>query len=98
MKPRINASWNQASRSRPPTSRGRTEPLHYYSAEGMVEQRIWRGFERQVSEVISLPGVQQWWDLRRDWFSDGFQAYLDELIAAGPTVEPQTCQDHACLP
>lgn len=74
------------------------EQLHYYSVEGMVEPRIWRGFERQVSEVSSLPGVQQWWELRRDWFSDDFQAYLDDLIEQGPVVEPQTYRGHDCGP
>ena len=73
------------------------EQLHYYSLEGMVESRIWRGFERQLTEVVSLPGVQEWWPIRRAWFSDEFQAFLDATIAAGPTVEPQTYRDHACF-
>ena len=73
------------------------EQLHYYVGEGMVEPRIWRGFERQVTEVVSLPGVQQWWELRRDWFSDEFQVFLDEKIIAGPRVEPQTYREHSCF-
>ncbi|MDX1394672.1 MAG: hypothetical protein R3195_09775 [Gemmatimonadota bacterium] len=73
------------------------EQLHYYSGEGMVEQRIWRGFERQIHEVSHLPGVQEWWALRRDWFSDAFQAYLDGLIATGTTREPQSYGNHSCL-
>lgn len=73
------------------------EQLHYYEGEGMVEPQIWRGFERQVTEVVSLPGVQEWWSLRRHWFSDDFQSFLDEKIAAGPQVEPQTYQEHSCF-
>ena len=72
------------------------EQLHYYSVEGMVEPRIWRGFERQVTEVVSLPGVRQWWSVRRQWFSDEFQAFMDATIAAGPAAAPQTYQDHSC--
>ena len=73
------------------------EQLHYYSLEGMVEPRIWRGFERQVTEVASLPGVQEWWTVRRDWFSDEFQKFLDATIDRGPRVEPQTYREHSCF-
>jgi hypothetical protein len=73
------------------------EQLHYYAVEGMVEPRIWRGFERQVTEVASLPGVQEWWSARRAWFSDEFQEFLDSTIAAGPTVEPQRYLEHTCF-
>ena len=62
----------------------------------MVEGQIWRGFERQMTEVVSLPGVQEWWAIRRSWFSDDFQAFMDATIAAGPSVGPQTFEDHAC--
>ena len=37
------------------------------------------------------------WVLRRDWFSDEFQVFMDEKIAAGPQVAPQTYQDHSCF-
>jgi hypothetical protein len=73
------------------------EQLHYYSLEGMVEPRVWRGFERQLNEVANLPGVRQWWTMRRSWYSDVFQSYIDETIASGPVVEPQLYLDHACL-
>ena len=62
------------------------EQLHYYSLEGMVEPRTRRGFEGQVTEVVSLPGVQEWWGLRRDWFSDEFREFMDATIAAGSRV------------
>ena len=59
------------------------EQLHYYSLEGMVDARIWRGFERQLDEIFGLPGIQQYWEIRRDWYSDEFQGYVDRVIAAG---------------
>jgi len=72
------------------------EQLHYYSLEGMVEPRVWRGFERQLTEVANLPGVQEWWAARRAWFSDEFQSYIDETVSSGPVVEPQLYPDHVC--
>lgn len=73
------------------------EQLHYYAMEGMVEARIWRGFERQVREVVSLPGVQEWWAARHLWFSDDFQDFMNRTISSGPTVPPQRYQDHKCF-
>jgi len=72
------------------------EQLQYYSTEGMVDPRIWRGFERQLQEVSALPGVQQWWALRRTWFSDQFQAFIDSLMKSGPRVAPQRFQNNSC--
>ena len=73
------------------------EQLQYYAVEGMVEPRIWRGFERQLTEVVSLPGVQEWWTVRRPWFSDAFQDFVDGTIEAGPSSSAQTYQDHTCF-
>ena len=74
------------------------EQLHYYSLEGMVEDRVWRGFERQLREVANLPGVREWWEVRSFWYSDVFQEYIDGVIEAGPAVEPQNYMDESCLP
>ncbi len=73
------------------------EQLHYYSLEGMVEQRVWRGFERQLIEVANLAGVREWWEVRHSWFSDEFQAYLNQVIEAGPVAEPQNYMGESCL-
>ena len=73
------------------------EQLHFYSMEGMVEDRVWRGFERQLKEVANLPGVQEWWTHRNSWFSDMFQEYISAVMASGPVAEPQTYQgDSSC--
>ena len=73
------------------------EQLHYYSLEGMVENRVWRGFERQLVEVANLPGVREWWAIRKTWFSDEFQKYIEQVIENGPTVEPQNYLGESCL-
>ena len=65
------------------------EQLHYYSLEGMFEDRVWRGFQRQLVEVSNLPGVREWWEIRGPWFSDAFQDYINSVIQAGPAVEAQ---------
>ena len=72
------------------------EQLHYYSLEGMIEPRIWRGFERQLNEVSRLPGVRQYWAVRSDWFSDEFQAYINDAIENGTPVHPELFSEDGC--
>jgi len=73
------------------------EQLHFYSMEGMVEDHVWRGFERQLLEVANLPGVQEWWAHRNSWFSDMFQEYISAVMASGPVAKPYTYQgDSSC--
>ena len=72
------------------------EQLHYYSNEGMVEDRVWRGFERQLLEVANLPGVQEYWEVRGSWYSDAFQEYFDGAIESGPAVKPQDYLGESC--
>lgn len=74
------------------------EQLHYYSLEGMVEDRVWRGFERQLMEVANLPGVREWWGVRSSWYSDEFQEYINETIESGPVADPQNYMGESCLP
>jgi len=72
------------------------EQLHYYSLEGMVDQRIWRGFQRQLDEVVRYRGVQEYWKSRRDWYSDEFQEFIDEMMAAAPVTESVSFSEEGC--
>lgn len=72
------------------------EQLHYYSLEGMIEPQIWRGFQRQLNEVSRLPGVREWWSIRRDWFSDDFQTFIDDLVADEAPVELELFSPEGC--
>jgi len=46
---------------------------------------------------MAMPREFMSWALRRNWFSDEFQTLLDDKIAAGSQVPPQTYQDHSCF-
>ena len=74
------------------------EQLHFYSLEGMVENRVWRGFERQLQEVLNLPGIKEYWDVRSSWYSDAFQEYVARVMESGAAVEPQDYLGESCSP
>jgi hypothetical protein len=72
------------------------EQLHFYSLEGMVDERIWRGYERQLDEIFRLPGVQQYWEVRKDWYSDEFQEFVEQIISRAPASEPERFSVDGC--
>ena len=72
------------------------EQLHFYSLEGMIDQRIWRGFERQMDEIVRYRGLQQYWEVRSDWYSDEFQAFINGLISGAPKAETEFFSEDGC--
>lgn len=64
------------------------EDLYIQWLEGLVDQRIWSGFDAQITEVSQAPGLVQWWKLRRHFFSDVFQDYFGKKMAAANRADP----------
>lgn len=49
--------------------------------KGRMDTESWAAIERRSRTLFSAPGLQQWWLIRRSWFTDSFQDYLNQLIA-----------------
>ena len=58
-----------------------TESLHVQLFNKTLDPITWRSFERAVRDLISMPGSQKWWQTRKHWYSDEFQALVAGLIA-----------------
>jgi hypothetical protein len=41
-----------------------------------------------MSNVVQAPGFSQWWAIRRQYFNDEFQAFLDSKVAGGAASMP----------
>jgi len=50
---------------------------------GTLDERLWRTFRHALLDLLSQPGQQEWWALRRHWFEDDFQAYVDSALELG---------------
>jgi hypothetical protein len=72
------------------------EDLHTQWGEGLVDARIWTGFDRQMSEVAQAPGMSQWGAIRRQFFNDEFQAFFDSKVAEGAVSKPAPSGEPAC--
>ena len=46
------------------------------------DPQIWLGMETAVREVISSPGAQEWWSLRKHWYCEAFRSLLDKSKAS----------------
>ena len=64
------------------------EVLHYRRA-GVIEDWAWTHAKAPVENFTRTPGFQEWWQLRKDWFGEEFQAFVDATMpeATGALVD-----------
>ena len=56
------------------------EQLYYASLDGMIDPNVYGGIERQMQTTFRLPGIRDYWSIRREWFGGRFQQYIDGFI------------------
>ena len=47
----------------------------------MVDAPHWAESERMMTDFAAMRGIQSWWSWRRDWFTDEFAAFVDQMIS-----------------
>jgi hypothetical protein len=52
--------------------------------QGLLDEEHWQNIEAQVNSFASQPGIQAWWELRRDWHSVPFRRWFEALPGAHP--------------
>ena len=50
---------------------------------GMLDDRLWKTFNQAMIDQLLQPGQREWWELRRHWFEEDFQEYVDNAVASG---------------
>jgi hypothetical protein len=50
--------------------------------QGLLDEEHWQNIEAQVNSFASQPGIQAWWELRRDWHSAPFRNWFEALPGA----------------
>jgi len=53
------------------------ESIHYQFEIGLLPEKLWKGWDHQTRRYIESPGIQMYWDLRKNSFSDSFQKYVE---------------------
>ncbi len=57
------------------------EDFFYQSQQGMVDEQTWRARERELLQVLSRPGIGEWWSRSSTLLSESFRAHVEALLA-----------------
>src|SRR5947199_5630521 len=57
------------------------EGMYFSHAQGILAESSWRAIERTMTDLIAYPGVQQWWETRKNWHTDEFGRVVHDIIA-----------------
>lgn len=60
------------------------EGLYYYYRDGTLEPQHWAQVRRTMTDVVSYPGTQVWWSVRRHWHTEEFAALVNQIISEPP--------------
>lgn len=55
------------------------ETIHFHYVYGLMEEQIWRGWRNLYRHYLASPGLNRYWQLRSDLFSERFQLFINEL-------------------
>ena len=55
------------------------ETIHYHHLYGLMDEQIWQGWCGLLRHYIASPGIDRYWQLRHDLFSQRFQDFVISL-------------------
>ena len=56
------------------------EDAFYQREEGVLDTRYWAGMRGQMINTTGLPAFIEYWNDRRDWYSESFQSHMDDAL------------------
>jgi hypothetical protein len=57
------------------------EQQHLHVSKGHIDPSFFQSLNLTYFEWLRFPGMQQWWDVSRDLFEEGFRARVDAQMA-----------------
>lgn len=55
------------------------ETIHHHYINGLMDPPVWRGWCNLYRHYLASPGLDHYWKLRHDLFSERFQEFVSEL-------------------
>jgi hypothetical protein len=55
------------------------ETIHFHYIYGLMEEPVWRGWRNLYEHYLASPGLEFYWRLRHDLFSERFQEFVAGL-------------------
>jgi len=57
------------------------QPFYFQYLKGTLDGRIWDTYKQAMVSLLGQSGSQDWWKLRRHWFSEEFRNYVEDVVA-----------------
>ena len=57
-----------------------SEAIFLHHVHGTVSASLWNGVDSSITDMLRVPAVRQYWQIRRHWFCEEFQAYAAARI------------------
>ena len=51
---------------------------------GVLDEELWKSYQHGMADLMTNPGVADWWQFRRHWYTQEFQAYLRDSLSSEP--------------
>jgi hypothetical protein len=55
------------------------ETIHHHYIHGLMERQVWHGWCNLYRHYLASPGLEHYWRLRHDLFSEPFQSFVATL-------------------
>ncbi len=55
------------------------QTFYFQYLKGALDERIWGTYKQAMLDLLAQAGQQEWWKLRRHWFSEEFRNYIDRI-------------------
>jgi len=55
------------------------ETIHFHHVYGLMDEQIWQGWCGLLKHYIVSPGIERYWEVRHDLFSERFQQFVAGL-------------------
>ena len=55
------------------------EQMYYAGLDGSLDPEVFEGLDRSFQELVMLQGINEYFEDRRAWFGERFQAYIDDV-------------------
>lgn len=62
------------------------ENLYFQYVGGALDARHWSGMAQHMVDVSKVPGMQSYWEDRRQWFTDEFRRYWENEVIPAPAT------------
>jgi hypothetical protein len=56
------------------------ESCYFQWRDGVLDDRLWTGWEAQFCDLFGYPGIREMWNVRLHQFNEAFREYVDQQI------------------